>query len=95
MVRPFIDAERLTSIKWIYNILEKKAEVESIIYEDTDPQVGFVMLPDYGFKGDKKEELHIIALVNRRDLASLRDLRGEHIELLENIRTKGVIHKKK
>lgn len=90
MVRPFIETERLTSIQWIYNILDKKAEVESIIFEDYDPRLGFVMVPDYAFKGDKEEELHIIALVTRRDLGSLRDVGVEHIELLENIRIKGV-----
>ena len=94
VIRPFIEAERLTSIKWIYNIIDKKAEGESIIFEDPDPKLGFVLLPDYGFKGDKEEELHIIAIVNRKDLGSLRDLKGEHIELLENIRMKGVNFKK-
>jgi hypothetical protein len=35
------------------NILEHKSEVEHIIAEDTDPQNGFVLLPD--FKWDKKD----------------------------------------
>lgn len=30
----------------VYNILEHKAEVERIIYEDPDPVSGFLILPD-------------------------------------------------
>lgn len=39
--------------QWVYNILEKKAEVERIVFEDPDPDVGFVLLPD--FKWDQKQ----------------------------------------
>lgn len=39
--------------QWVYNILEKKAEAERIVYEDPDPEVGFVLLPD--FKWDQKQ----------------------------------------
>lgn len=46
----------LTSLslpQWVYNILEKKAEAERIVYEDPDPAVGFVLLPD--LKWDQKQ----------------------------------------
>lgn len=39
--------------KWVYNILEKKAEAGRIVYEDPDPDVGFVLLPD--FKWNQKQ----------------------------------------
>lgn len=39
--------------KWVDNILEKKAEADRIVYEDPDPQVGFVLLPD--FKWNQKQ----------------------------------------
>lgn len=35
------------------NILKKKAEADRIIYEDPDPEVGFVLLPD--FKWNQKQ----------------------------------------
>lgn len=41
------------TLQWVYNILEKKAEAERIVYEDPDPDVGFVLLPD--FKWDQKQ----------------------------------------
>lgn len=37
----------------MYNILEKKAEAERIVYEDPDPDIGFVLLPD--FKWNQKQ----------------------------------------
>lgn len=39
--------------QWVCNILEKKAEVERIVYEDPDPDVGFILLPD--FKWDQRQ----------------------------------------
>jgi m7GpppX diphosphatase len=39
--------------QWVFNILEKKAEADRIVYEDPDPDVGFVLLPD--FKWDQKQ----------------------------------------
>lgn len=40
-------------LQWVYNILEKKAEADRIVFEDPDPRVGFVLLPD--FKWDQKQ----------------------------------------
>lgn len=39
--------------QWVYNILQKKAEVERIVYEDPDPDTGFILLPD--FKWNQKQ----------------------------------------
>jgi len=39
--------------QWVFNILEKKAETDRIVYEDPDPHVGFVLLPD--FKWNQKQ----------------------------------------
>ena len=30
----------------LYNVIEHKAEVERIVYEDPDPESGFLLLPD-------------------------------------------------
>lgn len=40
-------------VQWVYNILEKKAEAERVVYDDPDPEVGFVLLPD--LKWDQKQ----------------------------------------
>lgn len=41
------------SFQWVHNILEKKAEADRIVFEDPDPDTGFVLLPD--FKWDQKQ----------------------------------------
>lgn len=77
--------------QWVYNILEHKKEADRIVFEDSDDSNGFIMLPDLKWNGEKPEELYLVAIVHRKDLGSLRDLRHEHIELLENILTKGKV----
>lgn len=49
----WINLTYLSPCQWVYNILEKKAEADRIVYEDPDPEVGFVLLPD--FKWDQKQ----------------------------------------
>lgn len=85
---PYIQSQHL-GVQWVYNILEKKAEANQIVYEDSDQDVGFVLLPD--FKWDQKQlnDLYLIAIVHRRDIKSLRDLTAQHLPLLRNIRQKG------
>ncbi|XP_035018278.1 m7GpppX diphosphatase [Hippoglossus stenolepis] len=85
---PYIQKQSF-SVQWVYNILEKKAEAERITYEDPDPEVGFVLLPD--FKWDQKQvnDLYLIAIVHKRNIKSLRDLTSEHIPLLQNIFQRG------
>ncbi|KAG7278916.1 hypothetical protein CRUP_024925 [Coryphaenoides rupestris] len=81
--------EQSFSLQWVFNILEKKAEADRIVYEDPDPHVGFVLLPD--FKWDQKQihDLYLIAIIHQRDLKSLRDLTADHVPLLQNICNKG------
>lgn len=40
-------------LQWVYNILEKKAEAERLIFEDPDPELGFTLHPD--LKWDEKQ----------------------------------------
>lgn len=36
----------LPSFQWVYNILDKKAEADRIVFENPDPSDGFVLIPD-------------------------------------------------
>ncbi|XP_056591742.1 m7GpppX diphosphatase [Triplophysa dalaica] len=85
---PYISKQSF-SVQWVYNILEKKAEADRIIYEDPDPDTGFVLLPDFKWDQKQNEDLYLIAIIHRRDIKSLRDLTSEHLPLLTNIRSKG------
>ncbi|CAG9761652.1 unnamed protein product [Ceutorhynchus assimilis] len=74
-------------LQWVYNILEHKSESDRILIEDTDPVDGFVVVPDLKWNGEI-DTLYFLAICNRRDLKSLRDLTGDHLVLLNNIKTK-------
>uniref|UniRef100_A0A8C1WUR7 m7GpppX diphosphatase n=1 Tax=Cyprinus carpio TaxID=7962 RepID=A0A8C1WUR7_CYPCA len=76
-------------IQWVHNILEKKAEVDRIVFENPDPDTGFVLLPDFKWDQKQLQDLYLIAIVHRRDVKSLRDLTSEHLPLLTNIHSKG------
>lgn len=78
-------------LQWIYNILEHKKEEDRIVFEDPDPELGFILLPDMKWTGEQMEDLYLQAIVRRRDLTSIRDLRGNHIPLLKNIMKKGTV----
>ncbi|KDN52049.1 HIT-like protein [Tilletiaria anomala UBC 951] len=93
-VEPWILAQPPSRIQWVYNILEKKKEKDSILYENPDPHTGFVILPDLKWDQKTLSSLHLTAIVHDRSLRSLRDLRPEseeprHVELLRAIRAAG------
>ena len=75
----------------MFNILEKKSETERIVFEDADPETGFLMLPDMKWDGKQVEDLYLVAIVNRHGIRSLRDLNSTHLPLLNNIRDKGLV----
>ncbi|XP_055902887.1 m7GpppX diphosphatase [Eupeodes corollae] len=77
------------SLDWVYNILEHKQETERIVFEDPDPEIGFVLLPDLKWDGRTIEALYLLAIVHKRDIKSLRDLNSSHLPLLKNIRDSG------
>ena len=78
-------------LQWVYNILEKKQEKERIVFEDTDPDIGFILLPD--MKWDRKDlnSLYLVAIVNKHGIKSLRDLDEGSLPLLKNVRDKGLV----
>ncbi|XP_015244621.1 PREDICTED: m7GpppX diphosphatase [Cyprinodon variegatus] len=85
---PYIQEQSL-SLQWVYNILEKKAEADRIVYDDPDPEVGFVLLPDLKWDQKQVDDLYLIAIARQKDIKSLRDLSSEHLPLLQNIFQRG------
>ncbi|KAJ8910853.1 hypothetical protein NQ315_015589, partial [Exocentrus adspersus] len=88
IVLPHLSQEQF-NLQWVYNILEHKSEADRIVFEDTDPNNGFVMVPDLKWGGEI-DTLYLLAVVNRRNIKSLRDLTDEHLPLLKNIKEKGI-----
>jgi m7GpppX diphosphatase len=89
---PYMRAKREQGrLNWVFNILDGKTEVEDVIYR-TEPwgheenREGFLMLPDLNWDRTTLEALHLLALVERRDLWSLRDLKRGHVEWLRHMK---------
>ncbi len=67
---------------WVYNILDGVAEQDKILYQDEH----FILLPTFTFDGKSVEKMHLLALPRDKSLRSIRDLRGEHRELLDRMK---------
>lgn len=88
-VRPYMSAQREEGrLNWVFNILEGRTEQEDIILRDAGegPDDGFLMLPDLNWDRKTMSSLHLLALVQRRDIWSLRDLKKKHIPWLRYLR---------
>lgn len=70
--------------------MEHKKETERIVFEDSDKENGFILLPDLKWDGKTIETLYLLAIVHKQNIKSLRDLTVEHLPLLRNIRDKGI-----
>jgi hypothetical protein len=82
-VQSFIEQQLTKPNKqWIYEVLDGSRERDRVVYRD--PVNRFVLLPcpDDG-RGVSKG---FIAIIADRALRSLRDLRAEHVGLLEDVR---------
>jgi m7GpppX diphosphatase len=77
--------------QWVYNILEHKQETDRIVFEDSDPETGFVLLPDLKWDGKTLNNLYLVAIVHKKGIKSLRDLTAQHIPLLEKVLSEGSV----
>ena len=84
---PWIESSEF-SIQWVHDLLEKKKDPDCIVMDDSDPEIGFVLVSDM-WDRQKKESFFLVAIINKRGIRSLRDLTTEHLPLLKNILKKG------
>ncbi|KAH7411094.1 HIT-like domain-containing protein [Cadophora sp. MPI-SDFR-AT-0126] len=91
-VKPYMQAKREQGrLNWVYNIIDGKTEVEDVIYrtpQGRDGDEGFLLLPDLNWDRKTMEGLHLLGLVERRDIWSLRDLKRRHLPWLRHMRDK-------
>lgn len=92
-VRPYIQKKRDEGrLNWVYNILEGRSEQKDVLLRDlghsADSDEGFLLLPDLNWDRKTVTSLHLLGLVERRDIWSLRDLRKSHVEWLKHMREK-------
>jgi len=90
VTQKYIQGFEKSSLDWLYNILDRKEELDRTIVEDSDEKNGFVLNTDLKYHEGHPDTYHGCALVNRRDLLSLRDLNDSHLPLLKNIYKKGL-----
>ena len=86
IVLPFIESDQF-SPDWIKNALEHKSESERIIYEDSNPDTGFILYPDYKWDGKQVENLYCLAIIHKFGIKSIRDLNSKHLPLLRKLLT--------
>ncbi|KAL2866420.1 putative mRNA decapping hydrolase [Aspergillus lucknowensis] len=88
-IRPYMQAKREEGrLNWVFNILEGRTEQEDVILRDEGegPEDAFLMLPDLNWDRKTMGSLHLLALVHRRDIWSLRDLMKRHVPWLKYLR---------
>ncbi|KAI1913593.1 hypothetical protein LOZ53_005325 [Ophidiomyces ophidiicola] len=88
-VRPYMQQKRENGrLNWVFNIIEGRKEQEDVLYRESDPQEGFLLIPDLNWDRKTISSLHLLALVERRDIWSLRDLKPSHVDWLKHMRQK-------
>jgi m7GpppX diphosphatase len=93
-IRPYMVQKREQGrLNWVWNIIDGKTEVEDVIYrtpQGRDGDEGFLLLPDLNWDRKTMEGLHLLGLVERRDIWSLRDLKKKHVPWLRHMRDRFV-----
>lgn len=89
-IRPYMRAKREEGrLNWVFNILEGRTEQEDVLFRsppDTPNEERFLMLPDLNWDRKTVGSLHLLALVERRDIWSVRDLRKGMVGWLRTMR---------
>ena len=67
--------------KWIYDIIDKKSNINKILYENKN----FVLVIRKYMKPDKISKFHLLAFPKDKTIKSIRDLNADHIPLLKNM----------
>ncbi|KAL8634885.1 MAG: hypothetical protein Q9228_007565, partial [Teloschistes exilis] len=83
-IRPYIVKQREAGrLDWVFNILEGRKEQKDIIYrnpgQDGTTDEAFLLAPDLNWDRETLTSMHLLGLVQRRDIWSLRDLKKSHV----------------
>ncbi|KAI4669385.1 hypothetical protein J4E85_002236 [Alternaria conjuncta] len=87
-VRPYMQAQREKgALNWVFNIIEGRTEQEDVIYRESGEE-GFLLLPDLNWDRKTMGSLHLLGIVERRDIWSVRDLKKNMAEWVKHMREK-------
>lgn len=89
-VRPYMQSKRDEGrLNWVFNITEGRTEQEDVLFrspsESTPEEERFLLLPDLNWDRKTIGSLHLLALVERRDIWSLRDLKRGNVDWLKRM----------
>lgn len=89
-VRPYMSKCREEGrLNWVFNILEGRTEQENVLFRSKptgDAKDDYILLPDLNWDRTTIGSLHLLALVQRRDIWSVRDLTKQHVNWLRSLR---------
>lgn len=88
-IRPYMQRYREEGkLNWVFNILEGRKEQENVLYrsKEADAKDDFLLLPDLNWDRTTIGGLHLLALVERRDIWSVRDLKKKDVPWLRHLR---------
>ncbi|KAF2188224.1 scavenger mRNA decapping enzyme [Zopfia rhizophila CBS 207.26] len=87
-IKPFMQQKREEGrLNWVFNIIEGRTEQEDVIYREHGLE-GFLLIPDLNWDRKTISSLHLLGIVERRDIWSVRDLRKSHITWVKHMRDK-------
>lgn len=89
-VRPYMSKCREEGrLNWVFNIIEGRSEQENVLYrsQEADKKDDYLLLPDLNWDRKTVGSLHLLALVERRDIWSVRDLKQEDVLWLRHLRS--------
>ena len=92
-VHPYMRKKRDEGrLNWVFNIIEGRTEQEDVILRDRGQgqasDNAFLMLPDLNWDRKTITSLHLLSLVERKDIWSMRDLKKSHVPWLKHMREK-------
>jgi m7GpppX diphosphatase len=89
VVEPYISRLPEERTAWIGKVLSGQSEADVMLFHDKDPQKGFIITPDSKWDGITAKSLYLLVLVmDGKSIRCLRDLRGHHLGMLQQIREK-------
>ncbi len=87
-VRPYMQLQREKgALNWVYNIIEGRTEQEDVMYREHGEE-GFLILPDLNWDRKTLGSLHLLGIVERKDIWSVRDLNKSMVDWVKHMREK-------
>ena len=85
VTRPYI-MDHLSDMQWVDNLLSGKSEADRVILRKHDPKQGYVLTADLKWDMSSTENLYCLAIVEDREIYSIRDLNQSRLPMLNELR---------